>query len=171
VLAAQPSRVITESPRAISGSGLGRQPQITSAATGLRKPGVGRRVTKGKCEAEAPEGVLNPVYRSFSGEAHSRGMQKKRSHPRTRTTSNAVITTHDRTIPCSVRDLSPGGARLTVRDTINLIPGEFELVMKSTRETYRAQVRWQRGLEIGVAFVQDRRGFGRRTSPPGSQRH
>jgi hypothetical protein len=115
--------------------------------------------------------AANPVYRSFSGEAHSRGMQKKRSHPRTRTTSNAVITTHDRAISCSVRDLSPGGARLSVRDTINLIPREFELVMKSTRETYRAQVRWQRGIEIGVAFVQDRRGFGRRTGPPGSQKH
>ena len=98
-------------------------------------------------------------------------MQKKRSHPRKEARANGVIATADRSIPCSVRDYSAGGARLSVRDTINLIPREFELLIKSTGETHRAQVRWQRGIEIGVAFVQDRRGFGRRTNPPGSQKH
>jgi hypothetical protein len=97
-------------------------------------------------------------------------MQKKRSHPRKGTTADAVITTEDRVIPCSVRDLSPGGARLSIRGTI-LIPREFQLLIKQTGETHRAQVRWQRGTDLGVAFVKDRREFGRRNSLTGTQKH
>ncbi len=97
-------------------------------------------------------------------------MPKKRAHPRKGVVATAVLMSEGRAIPCSVRDLSAGGARLSFRD-INLVPREFELAIKSTGETHRAQLRWRKGTEIGVAFVQDRRGFGRRTSPPGTEKH
>jgi hypothetical protein len=109
------------------------------------------------------------LYASFPIDVHSRGVQKKRSHPRKRMVANAVMMTQDRAVPCCVHDLSPGGARVTFRD-INLVPREFELLIRSTGETYRAQLRWRRGAEAGVAFVQERRAFGRRTAL-GSEKH
>jgi len=97
-------------------------------------------------------------------------MQRKRLHPRNNQMTNAVLVTQDRAVACCVRDLSPGGARLCFRD-INLIPSEFELIIKSTGEKHRAQLRWRRGAEVGVAFIQDRRAFGRRKAPAGSHKH
>src|SRR3712207_3727776 len=78
------------------------------------------------------------LYPSFPIDMNNRGMQKKRSHPRKGMIANAVMVTEDRAVPCCVRDLSPGGARLTFRD-INLVPREFELLIRSTGDTYRAQ--------------------------------
>ena len=123
---------------------------------------------------KAPSGPrwISPesLNRSFPVAVYKSGMSKKRAHPRSRgIVGNAVLTTEDRAVPCSVRDLSPGGARLSFRD-INLIPREFELVIKSTGETHSAQLRWRSGNKIGVAFVQYRRGFGRRTLPHGAQK-
>ena len=52
---------------------------------------------------------------------------------------------------CSVRDVSPAGARVSVPGA-HEIPDEFYLIVSSDRLMYRAQVRWRRGGEIGVSF-------------------
>ena len=96
-------------------------------------------------------------------------MQKKRSHPRAPTLLNATISVNGKAISCCVRELSSGGAKLRIGDVI--LPNEFQLVLKDTGEVRRAQVRWRRRTEIGIAFVKERRVFGRRAAPPGAEKH
>lgn len=91
-------------------------------------------------------------------------MLKERSHKRTPTLSAATITADGRTIDCCVRDLSAGGAKLRVADG-SAVPQEFQLFLKDSAEIRRAKVRWRRPTEVGIAFVHDRRVFGRRSSP------
>ena len=89
---------------------------------------------------------------------------RKRLHERTSALTPAVITGNGLTIDCCVRDLSPGGAKLRVADAAS-IPQEFQLLLKGATQTRRAKVRWRRRTEVGVAFLNDRRVFGRRIDP------
>ena len=50
---------------------------------------------------------------------------------------------------CTIRDITESGARLLFADPI-AVPGVIELHIPHRRECYRAEVRWQRGREIGV---------------------
>ena len=96
-------------------------------------------------------------------------MEKKRSQPRIATRLNATITVNGKAVPCCVRDLSPRGAKLRIGDVV--LPNEFQITLKDTGEIRRAQVRWRRRAELGVAFVPERRVFGRRATLPGSEKH
>ena len=89
----------------------------------------------------------------------------KRTHERTRTLIPAQITRSGRVLDCVVRDLSAGGARLRVADG-GAVPQEFELFLKQTGEYRPARVRWRRPTEVGIAFMHERRSFGRRATPP-----
>lgn len=58
-------------------------------------------------------------------------------------------------IPCAVRDLSDQGARLSFLQPAE-VPDRFRIVLTGTDETCTASVRWRRGREVGVEFL-DRR--------------
>lgn len=90
-------------------------------------------------------------------------MLRPRSHKRTPTLVAATIIANGGIIDCCVRDLSSGGAKLKVADA-SLVPKEFQLVLKDTGEVRRAAIKWRRPSEIGVAFMQERRTFGRRST-------
>ena len=89
----------------------------------------------------------------------------RRVEERVRTLTAAQITRAGRVIDCVIRDISPKGARLRVPDA-GAVPQQFELFLKQSGEYRPAQVRWRRGVEVGVSFLPERRGFGRRVTPP-----
>ncbi len=55
------------------------------------------------------------------------------------------------TMDCVIRDLSEGGARLQISDSV-AIPGSFELHIPKRDETRRAILHWRNSEEIGVGF-------------------
>lgn len=89
----------------------------------------------------------------------------KRSENRQPALLAARITRAGREIDCVIRDISPKGARLRVPDA-GAVPERFELLLKQTGEYRPAHVRWRRVTEVGVSFMPERRGFGRRIQPP-----
>jgi hypothetical protein len=55
------------------------------------------------------------------------------------------------TMDCLVRDLSEGGARLQIGDSV-AIPARFDLYIAKKDQTHRAALQWRTREEIGVAF-------------------
>jgi PilZ domain len=55
------------------------------------------------------------------------------------------------TMDCLIRDLSEGGARLQISDSVAL-PSSFELYIPKRDETRRAVLHWRNSEEIGVGF-------------------
>lgn len=53
---------------------------------------------------------------------------------------------------CTVRDISPSGARLELEGPISL-PADFRLWIVSVEMMLPATAVWQRGLEAGVRFT------------------
>lgn len=62
-------------------------------------------------------------------------------------------------LDCVLRDLSEGGARLLVSESVPL-PEEFDLHLAHLARTRRAQVRWRGGTSVGVQFLDDQGGRG-----------
>ena len=56
---------------------------------------------------------------------------------------------------CTVRDLSVGGAKLAF-GTLPKLPASFELCIPSQGKAHQVEVRWQRGLQLGVQFLSSR---------------
>jgi hypothetical protein len=57
-------------------------------------------------------------------------------------------------IDCLVRDISGTGARLKFPGPV-VMPESVELFIPNKNESYRCEVQWNRGDEIGVAFLRD----------------
>ena len=55
------------------------------------------------------------------------------------------------TMDCVIRDLSEGGARLQLSDSV-AIPNSFELHIPKRNETRRAVLHWRTSEEMGVGF-------------------
>ena len=55
------------------------------------------------------------------------------------------------TMDCLIRDLSDGGARLEISDSV-AIPASFDLYIPKRDETRRATVHWRTSEQLGVAF-------------------
>jgi hypothetical protein len=55
-------------------------------------------------------------------------------------------------VRCTIDDISSVGARLAFSGPV-AIPEAFDLRIIATGEAYRVERRWQRGLEIGVRFL------------------
>ena len=89
----------------------------------------------------------------------------RRAEERQPTLRPAQIRAGARSIDCVVRDMSSKGAKLRVPDP-GAVPPSFELIMKDTGQSRPARVRWRRKVEVGIAFMPERRGFGRRLVPP-----
>lgn len=69
----------------------------------------------------------------------------------------AVMTAHDRSWQraCLMDDVSDGGARLTVKDSVDgLNLKEFTLLLSANGQAVRhCQLSWVKGQEIGVRFL------------------
>ena len=78
---------------------------------------------------------------------------EKRAKPRRRVAKAAKMTWGDFIFvrDCALRDVSPTGARLTVK-AVHEVPDEFHLIFTADRTMRRALVVWRRGEEIGVEF-------------------
>ena len=57
---------------------------------------------------------------------------------------------------CTVRDLSTGGAKLAF-GAIPKLPDIFELQIPSQGKAHEVELRWQRGLQVGVQFLNSRK--------------
>jgi hypothetical protein len=54
-------------------------------------------------------------------------------------------------VECHVKNISASGANIVVLSG-NLLPSEFDLVIRKTGERQRAVVTWNCGRQIGIAF-------------------
>lgn len=82
---------------------------------------------------------------------------ERRQSPRRRVLKGGVVAFNDRhvTLPCAVRDLSDGGARLRIEGSITA-PDTFELIIEIDGLEASCEVISRRGSEVSVRF----------TSPP-----
>jgi hypothetical protein len=55
------------------------------------------------------------------------------------------------TMDCVIRDLSEGGARLQISDSV-AVPNSFELHIPKRDETRRAVLHWRTAEEMGIGF-------------------
>lgn len=94
--------------------------------------------------------------------AMSEEEQIPRGHTRHRSLKQGLVSYHndDITVPCIVRDLSEGGAKLQFERLVQL-PKEFFLNIPLDGAKYPAEVQWTRGQTCGVRF----------TGPPTRSRH
>jgi hypothetical protein len=81
-------------------------------------------------------------------------MTDLRLAPRKRSLLGGRIVFNNRssTLDCTVRDLSPTGAKLLLTSTAT-IPSEFDLEIPLKEQTLHARVMWHRGNACGVSFV------------------
>ena len=92
------------------------------------------------------------------------GGTDKRRLPRHRILKGSLIAVpgHHTAIPCAVRDLTEMGARLKLQDAAALLPERFELIIEIDGFEAECHVVWRKGSELGVSFLQTRRGAPRR---------
>lgn len=78
----------------------------------------------------------------------------RRRHPRKPVNRPALILADGKMRPCTVLDVSEGGARIRL-DHVDELPDTFELVLAwGARMKRICQVRWRSACEIGVQFRQ-----------------
>lgn len=80
-------------------------------------------------------------------------MEEKRKVPRRRVLKEGKIVYADglRVLDCTIRDMSPSGARLLISSTVGL-PDTFQLYEKSSGMLYPAKVAWRQANSLGVEF-------------------
>ena len=80
-------------------------------------------------------------------------MDNRRKDPRLRRlkTATAVFNNGNSSLDCTMRDLSPGGARLKFESTFGL-PERFVLVIKADSSRHNCHVAWHTSNEVGVTF-------------------
>jgi hypothetical protein len=79
---------------------------------------------------------------------------ERRQSQRSRLLLKGVIVFHDPKLPrldCLVRDISAGGARITVAETV-AVASRFRLLIPNRNQEIDVCVCWRAGGEIGVAF-------------------
>ena len=99
----------------------------------------------------APQPDVSDLHAPYN--VHRLG--NRRAEQRHRVLKKATVYSTDGmfTIDCIVRDLSTGGARISVAGEFCLVPDHFNLVMAHSGETFPAEKRWQRGGEVGLMFL------------------
>lgn len=80
-------------------------------------------------------------------------MEERRKTPRRRVLKEGKIVYADglRVLDCTIRDLSPEGAKLIIANTVGL-PDAFHVYEKSSGMLYRASVSWRQANSVGVKF-------------------
>lgn len=79
---------------------------------------------------------------------------ERRQSARSRLLLKGIIVFHDPKLPrldCLVRDISAGGARITVAETV-AVASRFQLVIPQRNQQLDVCVCWRAGAEVGVAF-------------------
>ena len=80
-------------------------------------------------------------------------MSDRRSERRLKVLKEGKVLLDDYvSVNCSIRDITPGGARLEFEGPVCL-PSAFRLRMVSADVTIPATVIWQRRLEAGIRFI------------------
>lgn len=81
-------------------------------------------------------------------------MVERRKSVRDRTFLGGVIAFNKRnsTMDCTVRNLSPEGAKVTFTNTA-AIPDRFDLVIDRKQRSFNARVIWRGAEEAGLAFL------------------
>ena len=82
-------------------------------------------------------------------------MSERRISPRQRSflKGRIVFNGGQNSLDCLIRDMSSMGARLELSESVTL-PDRFDLYLPQRDETWRADLQWRRGGQIGVAFDQ-----------------
>jgi hypothetical protein len=82
---------------------------------------------------------------------------ERRRHPRSRTFKAAriLLNQHHSTISCTIRNLSPLGARLDVASALG-IPERFDIIFDADRSIRPCRVIWQNEKQLGVEFAEPR---------------
>jgi hypothetical protein len=80
-------------------------------------------------------------------------MDDRRKTPRKRVLKEGKIVYADglRVLDCTIRDISPDGARLLIANTVGL-PDNFQLYEKSSGTLYPCSIAWRQSNSIGVHF-------------------
>lgn len=78
--------------------------------------------------------------------------QERRRTPRHRVLKGGIIAYRGRSVTCTVRNLSDGGAGLDI-DSEAAVPSEFTLVLESDRLIRRCEMKWRTLRRVGVAFA------------------
>mgnify|MGYP003393016628 CR=1 FL=1 len=78
--------------------------------------------------------------------------QEKRRTPRHRVFKGALIAFQGRSVNCTVRNMSDGGAGLDI-DGSQTVPPSFTLVLESDRVIRRCEMIWRTERRAGVAFA------------------
>ncbi|MFN4144137.1 PilZ domain-containing protein [Aestuariivirga sp.] len=84
--------------------------------------------------------------------AEKRGTRRVRVLKRVK----AVLHNNRTVVDCTLRDVSPEGARLLCGDPA-VLPNEFQLVFTSERQARDVRVVWRRPDQLGVMFVSEAR--------------
>lgn len=79
---------------------------------------------------------------------------ERRAHPRRRVLKRVKIMLNGNrsVVDGTMRDLSPGGARLAC-DQAGLLPQRFVLILVAEREMREVRVAWRSLSEVGVQFL------------------
>jgi hypothetical protein len=109
----------------------------------------------------APSGTWRAVETSSDASGHAdtrpairRPRSDLRTDSRSRTLLGAQIVFNNRcsTIDCTVRDLSPTGAKVLVSPHV-AIPDEFDLNIPQSQRKHRARIMWRDADSCGVRFI------------------
>jgi diguanylate cyclase (GGDEF)-like protein len=106
----------------------------------------------GRLESRNPV-VAAETAKAAGGTAHR--FENRRADRRNRVLKRGMMVVNDgySTINCLIRDLSTSGARVTTEDEY-MGNERFSLVIMDSGRRVPAEMRWQRGREIGLKFVQ-----------------
>jgi len=78
--------------------------------------------------------------------------QDRRRTPRHRVFKGALIAFQGRSVSCTVRNMSDGGAGLDIEGS-QAVPPSFTLVLEADRVIRRCEMRWRTDRRAGVAFA------------------
>lgn len=79
-------------------------------------------------------------------------MPEQRATPRTPVLLQGRILVGGGALACTVRDLSRGGARLSIANADG-IPGRFWLAIGASEKVHQVTVTWREASELGVRFA------------------
>jgi hypothetical protein len=84
---------------------------------------------------------------------------ERRSVPRSRVFfgGEILIDSDLRPVECHVKNVSNGGANVVVQSG-ELLPDQFDLIIRKTNQKHRAVVTWSRGRQLGLAYRPSSRG-------------
>jgi hypothetical protein len=92
------------------------------------------------------------------------GQADKRRSRRQRILKGGLIVAagHHTAMLCTVRNLTETGARLKLQDATALLPERFELIIEIDGFEAKCHAVWRKGGDLGVSFLETRRGAPRR---------